>query len=360
MSDPGNLRADWRHYDQRVDIVSSVEVWFTKVDAMIQTVTHFERFPTLPHPLAEGETVTPDFTVLFDDSTGYVGELADLALHDGSLDSLCQQLMRYDVLTELQAAPTAAGGRRAYQKVVAIDHLLFVRHADAASANERLRDALADPDHFFSLSHPLVVLSWSFDAERSKYAFVRDERRENPRPRGHNRPTSLEGWMASPKCCDTLTGLPKHFEPIKVRRRLMNDQPPPIYLSALVWQVILSNLSGGEGDVDLTVADLAQALQDTWGKGSVRDAERVLRLYVDANLAAETPAGFTVGHRALDERGGDLVDQLVQRLQKKVRGPATLQGKRELRERRQERQQILANQTRLPLDPSSLLPEACP
>jgi hypothetical protein len=107
--DRERLRNEYRAYDRRVDIVSSVEVWFTRVTEIKPTVAWFERYPSLKHPL-DGNDAKPDFTVLFADGTGYVGELSDLALHDQSLDALCSQLARYDTLDRLPAGPPLPGG----------------------------------------------------------------------------------------------------------------------------------------------------------------------------------------------------------------------------------------------------------
>ncbi len=318
--DRERLRNEYRAYDRRVDIVSSVEVWFTRVTEIKPTVAWFERYPSLKHPL-DGNDAKPDFTVLFADGTGYVGELSDLALHDQSLDALCSQLARYDTLDRLPAGPPLPGGVQPTSPVTAIDHLLFVRHADAASADRRLRDAAGDAQHPFALQHPLIVLGWSFDADMAKYAFGLVA--GNDRPRGHGRPTSLEGWMSDPRQYDTLTGRAAHFDKIKTQRRLMNDQVPPVYLAALLWNDVFGALSGGQGDIDVSSADLARRMRARWGRGRAVEVDPALDLLVTAKLAERTPTGWRVGHRPLGERGEDFLEQLLARLEGKPRGPAT-------------------------------------
>lgn len=338
------LRDEYRAYDRRVDIVSSVEVWFTKVTEMKRTVAWFERYPSLKHPL-DGNDATPDFTVLFTDGTGYVGELADLALREESLDDLCSQFARYDTLDRLPAGRPSPGGVQPTNPVTAIDHLLFVRHADAASADRRLRDAAADAQHSFALQHPLVVLGWSFEEERAKYAFGRVA--GSDRPRGHGRPTSLERWMHDPRQYDTLTGRAVHFDKIKAQRRLMNDPVPAIYLAALLWNDVFGTLSGGQGDIDVSSADLARRMRARWGRGRTVDVTPVLDLFVSANLAERTAHGWRVGHRPLGERGEDFLEQLLSRLESKPRGPATFAQRSAQQQSRARSEADAAAQTRM-------------
>lgn len=88
-----------------VDVVSSFEFLFTVPEDMATTVAHFERFPKIPSA-AGADPDTPDFTVLFNDGTALVGEIARLSLQSKSVDSACAQLARYDQFTHV---PDAAG-----------------------------------------------------------------------------------------------------------------------------------------------------------------------------------------------------------------------------------------------------------
>jgi hypothetical protein len=87
-------------YDRAVDVVSAFEmVYTTSHTELPATVTHFERFPRIPG--GNGITLTPDFSVVFEDGGGLVGEIARLALHDGSVESVCEQIAKYDALRQL-------------------------------------------------------------------------------------------------------------------------------------------------------------------------------------------------------------------------------------------------------------------
>lgn len=68
-------------YDRAVDVVSAFEMAFTSsLTGVPETVRHFERFPRVPDE--DGTILTPDFSVVFDDGGGLVGEIARIALHD--------------------------------------------------------------------------------------------------------------------------------------------------------------------------------------------------------------------------------------------------------------------------------------
>lgn len=64
-SDREQLLREFKEYDAKVDIVSSFEVYFRESTSLPATVAHFERFPRYTAP--DGDQVSPDFTVLFND-----------------------------------------------------------------------------------------------------------------------------------------------------------------------------------------------------------------------------------------------------------------------------------------------------
>ena len=193
------LHAEYGRYDRCVDIVSAAEVWFTRAAEMKDAVAHFERYPSIS---AGKILTTPDFTVLFDDGTAYIGELSNLSLQPASLDSLCAQIGRYD---RLDRVPGPDG---ALVEISAVDVLLFVPHSEANSAVARMAAAIADENHTYSPRRFPSVFAWSFDASKTRYVFTLAGGQQNQRPRGHGRDPSLESWMSSETSYDTLIGLP--------------------------------------------------------------------------------------------------------------------------------------------------------
>jgi hypothetical protein len=324
-----NHQAEYERYDRCVDIVSAVEVWFTKVEGMHETVAHFERYPTITGEIA----ATPDFTTLFTDDTAYVGELANLSLQQGSLDSLCEQLGRYDRLDRVPGP----GGELV--EVAAVDILLFVPHSEANAAVARMSGAIADPDHPYSPSRFPSVFAWSFDVTRSRYVFTLAGGGQNERPRGHGRRPSLEEWMSSPMSPDTLTGLPRHFKEIKVARRFMNDPTPPLYMATLLWGAVLPSMSGGEGDIATSATELAERLRHDYGRGRASEVARALELLRVAGLATrEGEEGWVIAHQSISRHDEDLAVTLINRYKSRPSGPVTFAAKERAQNARDERE----------------------
>jgi hypothetical protein len=334
------LLSEYRRYDACVDIVSAVEVWFTKATGMKDTVVHFERYPTIGH--ADGEDATPDFTVLFDDDTAYVGELSNLSLQASSLDSLCRQIGRYD---ELHQVPGPDGE---LVEVSAVDVLVFVPQGEANAAVARTSKAVDDPDHAYSPARFPSVFGWSFEPERTRYIFSLARGDANHRPRGHGREPSLESWMSAIENPDTLTGLPAHFGPIKVARRFMNDPTPPLYMATLLWGSVLPTMSGGEGDISTTAAEIAERLGRDYGRGRSHEVVHALDLLRTAGLAQREGAdGWLIAHQPINRHDEDLVATLIDRYKSRPSGPVTLAAKERARKARQEREANRRQQTDL-------------
>jgi len=333
------LHAEYERYDRCVDIVSAAEVWFTRAEGMRDTVAHFERYPTIE----TDETIaTPDFTVLFTDGTAYVGELSNLSLQAASLDSLCEQIGRYD---RLDRVPGSGG---TLVEVSAVDVLLFVPHSEANSAVARMATAIADEDHPYSPSRFPSVFAWSFEATKTRYVFTLAGGQQNHRPRGHERDPSLESWMSSATSYDTLIGLPRHFQEIKVASRFMNDPTPALYMAMLLWGTVLPSMSGGEGDVATSAADLAERLRHDYGRGKTAEVAQALELLRVAGLATrEGDDGWVIAHQPINRHEDDLAATLIDRYKSRPSGPVTFAAKERARNVRRERESNKQLQTGL-------------
>lgn len=339
-SEAERLLADFQRYDACVDIVSAAEVWFTKAGGIRETVAHFERYPTITH--SDGEEATPDFSVLFKDGTAYVGELSNLALEPASLDSLCHQIGRYDTLDRV---PGPGGG---LVEVSAVDVLLFVPQGEANAAVARLTEAVNDAEHSYAPGRFPTVFGWSFERERNRYIFSLARGDENQRPRGHGREHSLEGWMASTSNPDTLTGMPAHFMAFKVEKRFMNDPTPALYMATLLWGVVFPTISGGQGDISTTAAEIAQRLRNDYGRGRANEVEQALDLLRLAGLAQrEGPTRWVIAHQPINRHEEDLAATLINRFKSRPSGPVTFAAKERALIARREREANKAKQTDL-------------
>lgn len=320
-----DLRTEYDNYDHLVDIVSAAEVWFTKSRDLTPTVAHFERFPRFNH--SDGQVVTPEFTVLFNDGTGLVGEISSLALRSESLDSLASQVGRYDTLEELPSG-AAPGGGHTLEPISAVDVVVFVPHRVANACIDRLAAAAADDEHPFDPQRLPMVLSWSFDQTENSYTFARDERGgKNPMVRSHGRSPSLSDWLAATS--DTLRGVPGQFVPVKVARRFMNDDPPELYTATVLWAETIPSLLGTEADgslkkkLDVSAAELAEAMRDRYGFGTAGYADKVLRFLRRAGLAVKRGERWIIDYREISRSAPDLRDALLARATSKRRSRAT-------------------------------------
>lgn len=312
----------------------------TSATGIRDTVAHFERYPTIEH--ADGVKATPDFTVLFGDGTAYVGELTNLARGRASIDSLCHQIGRYNSLDRVPAAGKAT------VKVSAVDVIVFVPQGEANAAVARLAEAMNDPEHFYSPGRFPTVFGWSFERERTRYVFSLARGEANQRPRGHGREDSIEKWMAEGSNPDTLTGLPEHFMRFKVQNRFMNDPVPPLYMATLLWSDVFARMSGGEGDITTTAAEIAERLREDYGRGRANEVGRALGFLKVAGLAqSEGNKGWVIAHQPIKRHEEDLSSTLLDRFKSRPSGPITLAAKERARAARRERDDNRARQTDL-------------
>lgn len=339
-SEAERFLAEFRRYDACVDIVSAAEVWFTKAGGIRETVAHFERYPAITH--GDGEEATPDFSVLFKDGTAYIGELTNLSLEQSSLDSLCHQIGRYD---SLDRVPGLGGS---LVQMNAVDVLVFVPQGEANAAVARLAESMNNPDHPYAPSRFPTVFGWSLEQGRDRYIFSLARGDENLRPRGHGREHSLENWMSSTLNPDTLTGMPEHFSPIKIQKRFMNDPTPALYMATLLWGVVFPTMSGGQGDISTTAAELAEQLRKDYGRGRANEVQRALDLLRFAGLAQrEGQTGWVIAHQPINRHEEDLAATLIDRFKSRPSGPVTFAAKERALVARRERKANKAKQTDL-------------
>lgn len=272
------LLTAYRRYDRYVDIVSIFEMIFVDSQTDLPpTVAHFERYPTAP---LDEDTVTPDFTVLFRDGTGIVGEVATIALHEGSVDSLCSQIGRYDQLTQL---PDGDGG---YASISQCDVLLLVPQAVGPQTVLRIiDDRLMSDAHTYSPSHPPVVAQFGYDDDR--YNVQRLMHPGNGQLREDHR-TGLGQWFIE---SGQITVRPARFAHVKAERAFMNDPIDPLYLAAHLWSQTFPTLVGETtvfpAKLTVTTAALGELLREQYGVGRHAQVRDAMALLVRGRLADE-------------------------------------------------------------------------
>ncbi len=281
-------------YDRAVDVVSAFEMAFTtSLTDVPGTVRHFERFPRVPDE--KGNTLTPDFSVVFNDGGGLVGEIARIALHDNSVDSVCEQLAKYDALSELP-------GPDGLVEVSYTDVLLLVPQSVGVAAVKRIVvERYAAPAHPYKPSVPPCVVQFAFDENR--YIFQRLLEATNGVLREADRAEGLGRWFEQN---GDFKARPGRFSDIKAQRAFMNDPVDPLYLATHLWAKTFPTMAGDSQRpvrLELKAADLAAELRDKYGRVRSRDIEHGLDLLKTAKLAERTADGWVIAWEELRVTG---------------------------------------------------------
>jgi hypothetical protein len=353
-SDREQLLREYREYDAKVDIVSAFEVYFRESTSLPATVAHFERFPRYRAP--DGEIVTPDFTVLFNDRTLLVGEISKLARAEGSLESLLHQIGRYDTLTLAPSEPRAGGGHELVD-VEAVDVLVLVPDGESNAAIDRIDRAIEERRFGYAPRQRPTVMGWSFDSAGSRYIFKYDDRSNNPRPRAHGRNPSLTNWLQENH--DTLKCPAERLAPLKVRHRFMNDRPPGLYMATILWLDVLPATASPQApplDLEAKAANLADYLRESYGWGDVNAVNIGLEFLQRGGLVRQTADGWAVELKEVASSSSEVHAELLRRHLAKPKGPVTAADRKQVAERaardREERKRNQQGQDELELLPT--------
>ncbi len=260
-------------YDRAVDVVSAFEMAFTTSRSQVPgTVRHFERFPAIPS--GEDSTLTPDFTVVFDDGTGLAGEIARLAMHENSAESLCRQVAKYDALAQL---PDGTG----LAEVTHTDVLLLVPQSVGVAVVKRIVvDRFANPEHPYKPSVAPCVVQFAIDEDR--YIFQRLLEPRNGILRDGDRADGLGRWFEEN---GDFKARPSRFSDIKAARAFVNDPADPLYLATHLWAKTFPTVAGDAARpvrLEVRAADLAAELRDRYGGVLTSDVDQALGLLKSA------------------------------------------------------------------------------
>ena len=334
MADATEQLTEYKAYDRRCGVVSSFQVFFDKAEGLSDTVRHFERFPR--YEGADGNEVTPDFTVLFEDGTLLIAEIANLARTDGSLDDLLHQLTRYAKLIEGPSARRPHGGHDL--SGVAATDLLVLTPIDTMNAMcDRIDEAIVNGK--VSPAVRPTILGYSYDDATQRFVFNFTDRATNPRLLAHGREPSLDSWLAGQ--ADTLYCGVKHFGRVQAAHRFMNDAPPKLYMAVALWLDVLPGLRtdpmASSEELLVKVADIAERLRDRHGYGDSTAVGHGLEFLREADLARPRREDWKVFMKQIARGAHDEVrDELLRRVQRKPSGAAASADERAAaRERRE-------------------------
>lgn len=282
-------------YDEHVDVVSSFEWIFTERSqaGMSTTVAHFERYPKITN--ADGKDLTPDFTVLFTDRTAIIGEIAQFALPDESVDSLCSQLAQYAEITHV---PDGSGSST-QARHVDVMYLVPMRLGNTAYGRI-IEDRYLDADHEFHPQRPPCIVQYA--REESGYTLQRLRAEHNGTLFAGDRQPDIQTW------------LDRDFKPslravtrFKISRPFINDPIPPLYLAMFLWTKVWPSQYGvASKDIRVTPEEAAEYLRERYGHARVKDVKRALELLDKAGLAADQRDGsWLVSRSRLNTKNGE-------------------------------------------------------
>jgi hypothetical protein len=296
-----HLMRDYEIYDQAVDVVSAFEFLFTVPADMTATVTHFERFPKVASANG-GDPDTPDFTVLFNDGTALVGEIARLSLQSKSVDSACAQLGRYDQFTHV---PDAAGRLVEVRDVSVMQIVPLDVGPDAV--DRIIHNRMLNNEHPYRPSKAPCIVQFARDPDR--YMFQRISDVANGIVDGHQREPHLGARIR--KINVPASG----FATIKATKKFMNDPVPPLYLAVILYtQVWPTDFQGRQAEIAVTPSETARVLQSRYGAGTANDVRNAMTLLISAGLAADNKDGtYTVAKRPRAREEHDLARNIAQR-----------------------------------------------
>lgn len=304
-----DLLDDFNIYDQYVDVVCAFEWLFTQVTEIADTVRHFERFPRIKVTVEDGTevTLTPDFTVVFKDGTGLVGEISKLAMHDNSIDKACRQIGKYAELTQL---PVDEAGTLV--EVSDLDVLQLVPSDVGLAAVQRIiKDRFLNADHDYTPPKAPVIAQFSRSADRDEYRYTLQHLPDpaNGVLPGSDDPSTIGHFLTR---VNNVTA--DRFNHIKARRKFMNDPIKPLYLATHLWTAHWPTEYGGAGaePIEVTPADIAQTLRDQFGTGRASEVKAALALLARAGLAADNRDGtWTVSRATLRLQGERDIHRII-------------------------------------------------
>lgn len=289
------MLAAYNLYDLYVDAVSAFETLCTGNGPMAPHVAHFERFPTLH--LDDGHKVTPDFTILFSDGTGVIGELAKFALADASVDKLCKQLGQYDRATHLPSPS------RTDQQVGHADVLLIVPMDLTNAAVDRiLIDRMNNAEHPYAPNNPPVIVGMMRDASRLLFVHNRAE------PAGAITHPELAKFFVQ-----KFKALADFYRDTKVARPFMNDPIDDLYLAARLWAVLPELAAPETREVATTIDEISSRMTKHFERGAKNDIKRALALLSEARLVTVKGNAVTQRRPRLSKVDRQAVHSMVAR-----------------------------------------------
>jgi hypothetical protein len=290
------LLKEFSVYDKAVDIVSCWESSMNYIYADEFDRFYFDRFPSLD---AGGKTLTPDFTVFFDESYGLIGEVKRTFPEDRqAIISELEQIANYDDELAIKT------GEESYTVPDTCDLIIIIEGSSAPQIGTRFQRIITEEDEFnFSDNPVLIRYHFNQDALMSRYEFQRVTQLEFEfQDDDLETEKSLSYILGEEGEYQTLSVYPKHFSSFKVRKPICNDAPPGQYLATFLWHKIFPEYlneeeyeiwqaTNGQKEIpiEVSVSGMTERVNDYMHDGTVRQVwiRRALDFLCGADLAEE-------------------------------------------------------------------------
>lgn len=284
-----DLRNSYTRYNQYVDVVSCWES-FLEAEFGSNEAFSFIRFPKEYHTV-DGQTYIPDFSVKINEDYGILFEIKRTVGggEQGYSDTYSQLEKYLKDISHISDGLSFPSNK---------DVVFLVKDNEsrriARKVQEELRDRDVDNDR-------LIILEYSADTIDSLfyYSFKKvftdlspdfsdRELEENPLKIAFGKENDYMG----------VKSYIKHFWPYRLKCPIMNDSPPPVYLSCLLWMDHFYGLlrddqkehirrSSGYQDIEIVFSQLYEKVNEDYPVIS-DDLKAALEFLKDGNLAEES------------------------------------------------------------------------
>lgn len=287
--DPDELIREFTLYDRAVDVVSIYHWLFTETNGLPATVEHFERYPKLA--AADGSVMTPDFTVLFTNGSGWVAEIANVARPEGSVESICRQLDKYAAIEEL---PNSVGG---LTPVSSLDVVFLTPMDTATDAARRIfKDRIDNEEHWYKPNRRPILIQ--FAAMSDHYVLqVWPDTAANGKFQSGGEPNYGGFSELKPKA--------EYFTPNKVSYGFMNDPVCALYMATRLWLNVFPSRFGTTDTIEVMTAEIVAVLRDQYHHGRTNDVDAAMNILRTAGLATYSDGRWKIRRRSLRRTEAD-------------------------------------------------------
>jgi hypothetical protein len=240
------LKNQFTNYERTVWIVNSIHGHVLKYYRKL--LDCFDRFPRFP--LANGESLNPDFAVSFQSGFDIIGEVKRaLGANEISLNATYEQILKYDQPLKFRKTPEGPHERISKSH----DIVLFTNIEYAAKEAKKFRELIVRKK---SLKQPVIIFSVTFDSQQTKPRWIftcLTEFSDRFSDAGLPRESRLSNRHQDER--ESLVIYTNEFAGIQAQHPFCNDDPPAVYTAVLLWAKVFPNLIPPDKRSDWTLEE---------------------------------------------------------------------------------------------------------